>query len=112
MRLAKLITHKRITALYQNVPALKDGRFSKLFLVLFLLILLTENGFSQDNSPYTRYGLGDIVPSSNINTRAMGGIAAGYNDFLAINFSNPASYGSFQTVREPKSKKILYGRAI
>jgi hypothetical protein len=68
--------------------------------------------FGQDNSPYTRYGLGDLVPSTNINSRAMGGIAAGYNNFLSINFNNPASYGSFQSVIEAKSKKQQYGRAI
>jgi hypothetical protein len=42
----------------------------------------------------------------------MGGISAGYVDFLSINFNNPASYGSFQSFREAKGKKILYGRAI
>ena len=42
----------------------------------------------------------------------MGGISAGYTDFLSVNFSNPASYSSFQAVLEPKSKKLVSGRAI
>ncbi|HLG38685.1 MAG TPA: hypothetical protein VI461_03415, partial [Chitinophagaceae bacterium] len=68
------------------------------FSVVFLAFLSPV--FAQDNSPYTRYGLGDIVPSTNINTRGLGGISTGYNDFFTINFSNPASYGFFQASRE------------
>ncbi|MEP6700593.1 MAG: hypothetical protein ABJA85_04735 [Bacteroidota bacterium] len=71
-----------------------------------------EPVFSQDNSPYSRYGIGDLVPPSHIINRGMGGISAGYADYLSINFSNPASYSSFQSVLEPKSKKIIFGRAI
>lgn len=101
MLLANLITPKKTNIL---------GVFR--FLFSSILIASFFPAFSQDNSPYTRYGLGDLVPSTNMNTRAMGGISAGYVDFLSINFNNPASYGSFQVFREPKSKKILYGRAI
>lgn len=45
-----------------------------------------------ENSPYSRYGLGDVVPSQNIITRGMGGISAAYSDFQSVNFLNPASY--------------------
>jgi hypothetical protein len=101
MPLAKSITPKII-----NVLCGLRGWFTGLIIVSFL------PAFSQDNSPYTRYGLGDLVPSTNVNSRGMGGISAGYNDFLTINFNNPASYGSFQTFREQTSKKMQYGRAI
>ena len=101
MPLAKLITPKII-----NVLAGSRSWFTGLILVSFL------PAFSQDNSPYTRYGLGDLVPSTNVNSRSMGGISAGYTDFLSINFNNPASYSCFQTVREQSSKKMQYGRAI
>ena len=101
MLLAKLITPKKINAL-------GSIRFS--FSVI--LIALCFPAFSQDNSPYTRFGLGDLVPSTNINTRAMGGISTGYNDYFSINFNNPASYGSFYTIREEKSKKTRWARAI
>jgi len=80
--------------------------------LICLILFISFNAYSQDNSPYSRYGLGDIVPSTNINSRGMGSVAASYNDILSINFNNPASYGYFQTVREPHAKKILYGRAI
>jgi hypothetical protein len=77
-----------------------------------LLFLVPVTSLAQDNSPYTRYGIGDLVPSTNINSRGMGGISAGYNDFFAINFNNPASYASFQAFKEAKSNKLNSGRAI
>ncbi len=45
-----------------------------------------------DNSPYSRYGLGDELPGRNIMSRALGGLSAAYADILTVNFSNPASY--------------------
>lgn len=102
---AKLITSKKI-----NVLGLHRITFT--LLLITGLTLVAVQGFSQDNSPYSRYGLGDQVPSTNVNSRGMGGISAGYNDILSINFNNPASYGSFQTLKEPTAKKIARGRAI
>jgi hypothetical protein len=67
---------------------------------------------AQGNSPYSRYGLGDVFPSSNITTRSMGGISAGYADILSVNFDNPASYASFYTAQELKSKKLAAGRVV
>jgi hypothetical protein len=82
-------------------------------LTLFgLFFIIQTTAFSQDNSPYSRYGIGDLVPPTNIVGRGMGGISAGYNNILSINFNNPASYSSFQTYRELKSKKIVSGRAL
>ncbi len=45
-----------------------------------------------ENSPYSRYGLGDQLPGNNIMSRGMGGIASAYADILTVNFVNPASY--------------------
>ena len=102
MRLAKLITPKKTNALRRIFQ----------FTLSILFIALWSPVFSQDNSPYSRYGLGDMVPTTNINTRAMGGISSGYADYFSVNFDNPASYGQFFGIRELKSKKLLYGRAI
>ena len=69
---------------------------------------------AQENSPYSRYGMGDIVPAQNIVSRSMGGITAGFVDSVgfipynvlngklyfpssSINLSNPASLGSLNT---------------
>ena len=62
---------------------------------LFLSTFLTINGLAQDNSPLSRYGLGDLVPSANITNRGMGHASAAYADFQTINFTNPASYSNF-----------------
>ena len=67
----------------------------KLFFVLFAFPLFC---LSQENSPYSRYGIGNLSPQGNIVNRSMGGIAAGYsdggyNEATSINNVNPASYG-------------------
>src|SRR5215204_2426995 len=76
--------------------------------VLFLSGFQTV--FSQENSPYSRYGLGDIVPNTNVISRGMGGISAGYSDVLSINYNNPASFSNFQTNVE--GGKVMSGRVV
>ena len=49
-----------------------------------------------ENSPYSRYGLGDLLPGQNILNRGMGGVSAAYNDGRTVNFTNPASYAKFK----------------
>ncbi|MEO8765122.1 MAG: hypothetical protein ABI416_12580 [Ginsengibacter sp.] len=63
-------------------------------LFCLLLITLPLFCFAQENSPYSRYGVGNILPSGNIQNRGMGGISAGFSDAGAINTVNPATYGS------------------
>ncbi len=101
-----------------NIITTKKTNLLRILRFLFCAILIASiqlisiPGQAQDNSPYSRYGLGDLVPSTNVNGRGMGGISAGYSDILSINFNNPASYGSFQTLKEQSAKKIARGRAI
>jgi len=71
---------------------------------LVLTVLFYTSVAAQENSPYSRYGFGDLSPNHNIITRGMGGIAAGYSDFQSINFINPASYGNLGYV-EPSVVK-------
>lgn len=101
MQPVKSITPKIINVLYSFRRAL-------------ILLLLAGAGTvsAQDNSPYSRYGIGDLVPGTNIVNRGMGSITAGYTDQLSINFNNPASFSSFQTFREKKSKKLNSGRSV
>lgn len=49
-----------------------------------------------DNSPYSRYGLGDVLPSQNIMSRGIGGVSAAYADVISVNFQNPASYSKLK----------------
>lgn len=44
------------------------------------------------NSPYTRYGIGNMVDTRSAGLRGMGGIANGYAKDFTINAYNPASY--------------------
>ena len=101
MQLAKSITLKKIKTL-------------RIFLLTFVVLFFSvfSPAFSQDNSPYSRFGIGDLVPATHIIGRSMGGISAGYNNFLSINFNNPASYSSFQAIKVLKSKKLISGRAV
>lgn len=101
MQLAKSITLKKINTL----------RYISVTILIFIFTAFSPV-FSQDNSPYSRYGVGDLVPTTNIINRSIGGVAAGYSDFFSINFNNPASYSGFQALKEAKSKKLTSGRAI
>ena len=72
---------------------------AKLTMIKILPVLFVALGFqtvvlAQENSPYSRYGLGDLAPNHNIFTRGMGGVSAANVDFQSINFVNPALLGS------------------
>lgn len=79
---------------------------AQLLLTVLLFCGMVAN--AQENSPYSRYGWGNQLPSTPIVTRGMGGLTTGYVDYderydikqgvprylkpQAINFMNPASY--------------------
>ena len=75
---------------------LTTARFKRTFSI-FSALLITSVLFAQENSPYSRYGMGDVVPNQNVVSRGMGGIAAGYSDFQSLNFVNPASLGGVRS---------------
>ena len=63
-------------------------RYAVLFIFLLPALLTAQ---SRDNSPYSRFGLGDIQDDNFIHSRLMGGLgAATYNPY-EINIVNPAS---------------------
>jgi len=101
MRLAKLIKLKR-----------KSARIVIKTLFSAACLLPLQSLIAQGNSPYSRYGLGDAVPNTNILNRGMGGIQAGYADFLNINFNNPASYSQFQSLTEARTGQRISGRVL
>lgn len=83
--------------------------YSGFFILLGLIAVRVD---AQDNSPYSRYGLGNLAPSTNISNRGMGSISSGISDVLSVNFNNPASYSGFQTVIEQRSKKVSQARVV
>lgn len=70
----------------------------KYFFFCVALFFISIICYSQENSPFSRYGLGDIYPQQNITSRGMGGLSAAYTSTQAINTINPASYGSIVLV--------------
>ena len=60
-------------------------------MVLFVACGWQMSAKAQENSPYSRYGLGDLTPNHNVFTRGMGGISAAIAEPNVINFTNPAS---------------------
>lgn len=63
---------------------------------LFVLLLMISSGVAvaqnNTNSPYTRYGYGQLADQGSSNSKAMGGVAYALRDKYQINFANPASY--------------------
>jgi len=47
---------------------------------------------TKENSPYSRYGIGDLGNGRNALIRGMGGTATAYNDLFSVNSFNPATY--------------------
>ena len=72
----------------------------KIIFYLFVCILNTAYSQRVINSPYSRYGLGELQQAGFANNLSMGGISAGLqNDTIApynINFSNPASHSTLR----------------
>src|SRR5436309_14383926 len=66
--------------------------------VLALVLLCCSHLSAQENSPFSRYGLGDLYPQQNIATRGMGGVSAAYVSEQALNTVNPASYSALRYV--------------
>ena len=66
-----------------------------LLLMAFAGVTVAQNN---TNSPYTRYGYGDLVNQNFGNSKAMGGIAFGLRDGSQINPLNPASYTAIDSL--------------
>jgi hypothetical protein len=70
-----------------------------LFFTLALLAISLEASaqYARGNSPYSRYGLGDLRGSNFAPNAAMsGGQAAIYRSYWDVNLANPASYGKLR----------------
>ena len=57
---------------------------------------MISGAVAQENSPYSRFGLGNLTPAQNNLNRAMGGLTAAYHNFQSVNFTNPASYANLK----------------
>jgi hypothetical protein len=77
-----------------SASSISKPKFSLLILLLSSCLVTS----AQQNSPFSRFGLGDVLPQSNILSRGMGGISAAHADASSINFINPASYSKLALV--------------
>lgn len=70
-------------------------------IILLVITALSTVSFAQTgiNSPYSRYGLGQLY-NENLNTvsMGMGGLGKAFHDPTTLNPTNPASYGSLDSL--------------
>lgn len=62
------------------------------------IIALVAMAQTSTNSPYTRYGFGQLSDQSFASGKAMGGIGYGLRNGLQINATNPASYSAVDSL--------------
>ena len=73
------------------LQTLKDFMLKKIALFCVLLIPMVAYCQPQDNSPYSRFGVGDIVDRNFVSSQFMGGLGASFLDPYQINIVNPAT---------------------
>jgi hypothetical protein len=69
--------------------------------LLSLIILFFVSGASGqtgNNSPYSRYGIGDLYTNNGILNMAIGGTSLGFRSSFFVNPQNPASYTAFDSL--------------
>lgn len=69
-----------------------------LFSALFIMGTVAANAQSSTNSPYTRYGLGELSDQAFAHNAAMGGIGYALRSSEQINVMNPASYSAVDSL--------------
>ena len=65
-------------------------------LCLFLTVSGLAHAQTTTNSPYSRFGIGDLQSQSFLKTKGMGGCSRAFSSPLNINFVNPASLASLR----------------
>ncbi|MCU7693349.1 hypothetical protein ACFSPU_09595 [Haoranjiania flava] len=102
--------------------SVKSIQNKKYFLFACLAILLAVNTQAQENSPFSRYGLGDLFPSQSAQYRAIGGMTSAQGNSLhlvnpnigtlSLNPANPASYGILRTQPNRQGGNVNYDLGI
>lgn len=71
----------------------------KILLAVSTVILsLGVEAQNSTNSPYSRYGYGQLASRSNGATKAMNGLSKGWREGNQVNFANPASYSGIDSL--------------
>lgn len=69
---------------------------NRLLLACILSALSFTVSFGQENSPYSRYGLGNLKLTENVLHRGMGGVSIADDNPLVCNPTNPASFAGLR----------------
>ena len=69
---------------------------SKSNLLLLFIVFTLQSVLGQENSPYSRYGVGNLKPTENVSNRGMGGVAVADDNPVQANPSNPATYANLK----------------
>jgi hypothetical protein len=77
---------------------LKIRKIRIVFCVGFLLCFASISAQTLLNSPYSRFGLGEIGTRSSTANTAMGGTSLAFQSATAVNFANPASYIAYDSL--------------
>ena len=68
--------------------------------LLVIAMLTVTNGFSQADysSPYSRFGIGDLLRTTHPAQMGMGGLSIAKRDARLINYQNPAAYTAYDSL--------------
>ena len=75
-----------------------NSKFLVFIIAFSLLASLSISAQNSTSSPYSRYGIGDIVNKSFGQSKAMGRISLGIRTPYHLNVTNPASYSSLDSL--------------
>jgi hypothetical protein len=65
---------------------------------MVMLCIATASAQDRISSPYSRFGVGELLGNTHANNMAMGGITQGVYNPLYVNYANPASYTAFDSL--------------
>jgi len=77
---------------------LKIRKINCILCVAFCLCFASVSAQNHLNSPYSRFGLGDIASRTSSANAAMGGVGLAFMSPTVVNFSNPASYMAYDSM--------------
>ncbi len=74
--------------------------YSRKVFVATLMLLCVTTAFAQSgtNSPYSQYGLGQLSEQTSGFNRGMNGLGLGFREHNQVNYINPASYSSIDSL--------------
>jgi hypothetical protein len=77
----------------------KPIHYKSFALIIFILTAISISSFGQlrTDSPYSRFGLGDVNPGYNVYQSSLGGVGYGVRDYLRISTINPAAIAAIDS---------------